>query len=233
MATLPVYFFWSEKYKTFVDILKACIATYPNYLEDKSIEIDQALFDKCTFLSSEHHIKGCFIKLEKIYELLNTLPENSYFLTTDVDIIIFPGHPLKELMDLYINNNADIVFMEEAPDMMSVNIGFILIKVCEANRQLYKRALDLAKKDPNGLDQNLIIDALKEYEGTCFLFPSELVGTTSTIIFNEKKNAKNRLTMQKKMMVFHALCDPTKPFENVFMQKIMQYKMLGLPIEFQ
>lgn len=230
---LPVFFMWSDNYKTFADILKACIGTYPDYLEDKSIYIEQSVFDKNLHKAPGHFFNGCFFKLEKTLELLNSLPENSYFLVTDVDIIVFPGKPLKQLIDVYINNNIDIVFMQEAPDMCTANMGFILVKVCDNNRNLFKRSMEFAKEDPNGLDQTFMNNALKEYEGTYFHFPSEFIGTSSTMIYHQNKNPKNCNALIQKMMVFHALCDPTQQFQSVFMQKIMQYKMLGIPIEFQ
>jgi hypothetical protein len=232
LATLPVFFMWSENYKTFADILKACIGMHP-YLEDKSLFIEQSVFNKSLYKDSSHFFSGCFFKLEKTLELLNSLPENSYFLVTDVDIIIFPGKPLKQILDVYMDNQIDIVFMQESPDRCTANMGFILIKVCDHNRRLFERSMEFAKEDPNGLDQNFVNKALQEYEGTYYHFPSEFIGTSSTLQYYSNASQKRQEETRKKMMVFHALCDPTKPFENVFMQKIMQYKMLGLPIEFQ
>ena len=82
---IPFYYIWTPKYKLFADILKEGIECYSNYLEDKGIFMTQEDFEATLTKTSEegHFMTGCYLKLERIMELLNSLPENSYFVFSD------------------------------------------------------------------------------------------------------------------------------------------------------
>jgi len=228
---IPYYFIWSQSYEYFAQMLKQCIACYSNILEDRSIFVEQSVFDEKIYKTpNAHFLQGCFIKLEKTYELLCTLPENSYFIFSDADVILFPNKKLNELLNLYIATDIDIVFMREGASSRTYNIGFSLIKVCDENRRLFQTVLELCKESPNELDQTLVNKALKSYNGTYHFFPTEFVCTTCVIAdYNTKKNiALTRDTY----MIFQAISDPTLPKEQMIYDKLSQYKLLGIPIEF-
>lgn len=225
MDSIPYYYIWTPNYKLLSTILQWGLSQY-SFLEEKSIFMEQSVFDTKMYKSPEHFLRGCFIKLEKTLELLETLPENSYFLFSDADILIFPERNLKGVIDLYISSNTDIVFMREAPDQDVSNIGFSLLKVCEQNRELFRNALTLSKEQPTNLDQTLVNEALKQYRGTHTYFPVEYVMTSSTIIWHtNNKKPINQL------MVFQPLCDPREGKESIQQQKLSQYKILGFPLE--
>jgi hypothetical protein len=230
MEKIPYCFIWSDNYKIFADILKNCINCYPNLLEDKSTYIPQSFFDQHLNKAPGHFLTGMFLKLEKTFELLNTLAENSYFIFSDADIIVFPNKAFEDLINLYVKVNADIVFMKETPNMLFSNVGFSLIKVCDVNRKLFRQALEMSTNEPTGLDGCFINEALKNYKGSHFYFPTEFVMTSSSLIYYGEKKYDTK--MKEQLMVFQALCDPTQSKESVLYQKLSQYKMLGIPIQF-
>jgi hypothetical protein len=221
---IPYVFIWTPKYEIFADVLKKGIKIYPE-LEDKSIFIPQEFFDAHSNKAPGHLMTGCSLKLLTAYEMLKTLPEDSYFIFSDADIILFPGKPLMELLNVYIRLGADCVFMRETMSMEFYNVGFSLLRVNQINRDLFLRALKKYESEPNGLDGSFINDCLKDYAGTCFYFPPELVATTSSVIDMDKKKA-SQYTMRTKIIVFQALCDAHKSSEQMIKQKLEQYKIL-------
>ena len=230
MTQIPYYFLWSQNYKIFADILKNCLSFYNDLFEDRSLFIDQSIFDKNMYKAEGHHFNGCFFKLQKTYDILHTLPEGSYFVMSDADVIIFPGKKLHELFELYIKMNADLVFMRDAPRLNVSNVGFILVRVCQVNRDLYKKVLLDCEKEPTSLDQSIVNNLLKSYEGSHFYFPHELVATTCTLKEGENENKERVGVMRTKCMVFQALCDGGVSKEQLIQQKLIQYKILGVPI---
>lgn len=231
MGPIPYYFLWSPNYEIFANILKVGIGQYPSIFQDCSIFIPQEQYDTTLHENVGHFLCGSYLKLEKTYELLCTLPEDSYFIFSDADILIFPGKPLEKLIQTYIDIQADLVFMREATKLDFYNVGFSLIRVNEKNRQLFKQTLEEAYKHPLGLDGSLLNDAMKTYTGSIFYFPHEFVMTSSTLIDVQQK--QNVSTMMQHLYVFQALCDPTRPKEERMFAKLMQYKSLGVPIEFR
>lgn len=231
--SIKYHYQWSENYKMFRDILKFSLELYPDVFEISDEFIPQEKWNPILDSSIDkglHPIAGCWFKVYKIHELLHTLPENSYFIFSDVDIIIFPDRKLKELMDLYVNMEADMVFMKEAQNRDSSNFGFAMYRVNEINRKLYDHMLEEIKLDPHGLDQCIFNECLKQYNGSHFYFPPELVMTASSAIDCQHKT-HNTATMFGKAMIYQAICDPTQGKESMIYQKIHQYKMFGIPFE--
>ena len=226
---IPYYFLWSQNYAPLANILKQGLYHYNTLFEDHSIFIDQSIFDSKMYKADGHHFNGCFLKLEKTHQLLHTLPENSYFILSDADVILFPGKPMKELFDLYMKLDADIVFMRDAPRLNISNVGFILIKVCKVNRDFYTKILERCKEEPTSLDQSIVNNMLKTYTGSCFYFPHELVATTCSIKEGDER-ISNISLMRSKCMVFQALCDGDIKKDDVIPQKLIQYKILGIQV---
>jgi len=223
--TIPYVFIWTPKYETFANILKKGLSMYPE-LEDKSIFLPQEFFDANSNKSPGHLMTGCSLKLLTAYEMLKTLPENSYFIFSDADVVLFPGKPLMELLKVYIDLEADCVFMRETMSKEFYNVGFSLLRVNDVNRKLFLDALKKYETEPNGLDGSFINTCLVDYTGSCFYFPPELVATTSTIIDMDKKKASLKI-MRSKIVVFQALCDAHNSSESMINQKLKQYMILG------
>ena len=169
---------------------------------------------------------GCSLKLMTTYEMLKTLPEGSYFIFSDADVILFPEKPLMDLLKVYIDLNVDCVFMRETMSREFYNVGFSLLRVNDINRDLFLRALKKYENEPNGLDGSFINECLKDYPGSCFYFPPELIATTSTVIDMDKKRASHSL-MRSKIIVYQALCDSHRSSEFMIKQKLEQYMILG------
>jgi hypothetical protein len=229
--TIKYHYQWSENYKMFRDILKFSLQLYPDVFEISDEFIPQEKWDnKIDNIKDKGWLAGCWFKVNKIHELLHTLPENSYFIFSDVDIIIFPNRKIKELMDLYVNIEADMIFMKEAQNKDYSNFGFSMYRVNEVNRKLFNRMLEEIKANPEGIDISILNKCLKDYDGSHFYFPPELVMTSSSLIDCSLK-PHNALTMMNKIMIYQALCDPTHGKESMIQQKIAQYKNFGMPFE--
>lgn len=225
---IPYYFIWSDKYQIFANILKQGIQCYSDTVEDKSEHYPQYIFDQSMNKAPGHFLCGCNIKLVRTLELLKTLPENSYFIFSDADIIVFPQRGLDKIIQDCMNNNLDIVFMREAPGRDCSNIGFSLIKVCDANRKLFEESLKLMEANPTGLDQYFVNEALKIYTGKHDYFPTESVGTSSTLIYYQNNEPHNFNTIMNTIVVFQALCNPENGTDSAIIQKLKQYEMFGI-----
>ncbi len=229
---IPYVFVWSENYKVFADCLKKSVQTYPSIFTDESQHIPQTEFDKSIYKIDGHFLNGCFIKLEKTLECLYTFPENSYFIFSDADIILFPNKQLPELINFYRTIEADIVFMRESLTNPISNIGFSLIRVNDHTRALFQTALQLAQQDPTSLDQTVVNKALQTFSGSHYYFPSEFVMTSSTMMEFESLSWNSFFsTIRPNCMVFQPLCNPTQTKEEVFQVKLSQYKQLNIDIE--
>ena len=223
---IPFYFYWTPNYKLFADVLKKQLTNYPGIFEDRGIYMSQEDFDATMYKSPGHFLNGCFLKLEKTYELLQTLPEDSYFILSDADIILFPGKPIGELFELYMKMGADLVFMRDIPSTKTYNCGFIFLKVNQVNRDFYKQVMEECKRTPTDLEQSIVNNLLKSYTGSLFYFPHEIVATTCTFIESDQRPS-NSLLMRSKCFIYQALCDADKSSQEVVQQKLTQYKILG------
>jgi hypothetical protein len=175
---------------------------------------------------------GCSLKLQAVYKLLHELPNDSYFIFSDADILLFPDQPFYELLDLYRKVGADIVFMREHYETWFSNVGFSFIKVNDVNKDLFARAIKMFETEPNGLDGSNINECLKTYTGTHFWFPSELVATTCSLK-QQDEIVHRQAKMRSKLIVYQALCDADKPTASQIYQKLEQYQILGIPIQFK
>ena len=230
---LPYYFLWSDNYKIFADILKNCIALHSNLFEVRDDYIPQEIFDKhLNHEKGAHFLQGCYLKVKKIKTLLETLPEHSYFIFSDADILVTPNPILKDLLELYMKSNVDLVFMRETRNNPFNNVGFGLYKVCQENRDLMSTVWQMAIETPEGLDGSLTNEALASYKGVYVQFPTEYVMTSCTHIDYEKITNVCNLT-KRTLCVFQALCDIGNSKDQMIFQKLSQFKSLGYPIEFQ
>jgi hypothetical protein len=231
---IPFYYIWTPKYKLFADVLKSGLSHYSNFLEDKELFMTQEDFEATLLKSSEegHFMTGCFLKIDRILELLHSLPENSYFLFSDADVILFPNKELKKLLDVYISSNIDCVCMRESMSSTVSNFGFCLFKVCDANRDLFIRILAMTKENPTGHDQTMLNDALKAYIGTHHFFPPEFVSTTSTLIDIHKRKS-NKSATKNAIMVHQVLIHGDIKGVNAIHAKTKEYReQFNISIEY-
>jgi len=221
---IPIYFVWSQKYKILAELLNKSLNEYTDHFVPMPIFIDQSVFDKECKPSAGHIISGCSVKIAKKYELLCNLPENSYFIFCDADIHVFKDKPFKELIDIYIKLNADLVCMKESMTSPIYNIGFNLIKVNEINRQLYKGILEEFTRVPDSLDQTVFNRDIVNYTGSIYYFSSELVCTTSCLGLLELQ--KNWQKMKENIIIFQPICNGecSNPIEI----KLRQYGVLDI-----
>lgn len=230
MGPIPYYFLWSKDYEIFVNILKLGLEQYPDVVEERGIYIPQEVYNETLNKAPGHFLCGSYLKLEKTYELLNTLPENSYFIFSDADILVIPEKQIGNLLNLYTSMGADMVFMREAANKPFYNIGFSLLRVNDKTRTFFKVVLEKAYKLRDGLDGSILNQSIKEFPGTVYFFPHELVLTSSTVFDIEHHLRLD--TIMPHVMVFQALCDPTKPKQERLIEKLQQYKAFGIPIVF-
>jgi len=223
---IPFYYYWTPNYEVFANVLKKGLTYYPGIFEDRGIYMTQEEFDATITKTEGAFLIGCFIKLYKIYELLQTLPENSYFVFSDADVILFDNKPIGELFQLYMKMGADLVFMRDMPSTKRYNCGFIFIKVCQKNRDFYKNIVEETKKVSKTCEQSLTNDLLKSYNGSLYFFPHELVATTCTIIECDQI-ATNSLLMRSNIIIFQALCNADQSADFRINQKLEQYRILG------
>jgi hypothetical protein len=221
---IPFYYIWTPKYKLFADVLKSGLSHYSNFLEDKELFMTQEEFEATLSKSSKegHFMTGCFLKIDHILELLHSLPENSYFLFSDADVILFPNKELQKLLEVYTSSNIDCVCMRESTVSSISNFGFCLFKVCDANKDLFIRILAMTKENPTGHDQTMLNDALKTYTGIHHFFPPEFVTTSSTLIDIYNRQSNKSIT-KNAIMVHQVLVDGTIKGNDAIQAKINEY----------
>jgi hypothetical protein len=236
MFPIPLYYIWTPKYEIFHHIFKDSLNCYKNVVEPRPIFLSQEEFDKT--IKESNSFGGWFLKIDTILDLLQTLPEDSYFIFSDADMYFFPEKQIKELLELSINSKIDITLMRESNLQNFSNIGFMLIRVCDQTRELFKMTHDIFDSGTNSTDQGLVNMALEKFTGTHANFPTIYVLTTCTVI-EIRKNKENYDDMFSKAMIFQPLPDGRLTGFEKRINKIMQFVGLGIdltsydPIKFQ
>jgi hypothetical protein len=161
---------WSEKYRFFHEILQNEVKE-PN-LRLEPIHIDQSVFDKELYQIEGHAWMGCCIKIDLLIQRLKDNignKETPYILFTDVDLIVKPG--IYDKLAKYLNGEIDstMVFLKEGDHL---NIGFILLKVCDEVIAFWEiiREKMVEKSDH---DQKYVNELIKEYTGTWSVFDTQ------------------------------------------------------------
>jgi hypothetical protein len=161
---------WSEKYRFFHEILQNEMKESNLRLEP--IHIDQSVFDKELYQSSGHAWMGCCIKIDLLIQRLKDHignKETPYILFTDVDLIVKPG--IYDKLTQYLNgeNDATMVFLKEGDHL---NIGFVLLKVCDEVIAFWEIIREKMTEKPDH-DQKYVNELIKEYTGTWSIFDSK------------------------------------------------------------
>jgi hypothetical protein len=209
MKKIPWFFIYSEKYAIFADIITSCISD--TYFDIYPIEKPQELFDKSMYKENNHFLNGMYIKNYEVYNLLNSLPENEYFIFSDADIIGFENE-LSQYLEECIKTNSDIYFLKERDN--HVNIGFMLIKNTSKVKELFKKVIDDHKVNTNELDQDVVNKYLLVWDGKYEMFSTEYV--TTNMHFN---------TLNKdKLCIFQPLCSAKNNYRENIIEKLLMYQ---------
>ena len=161
---------WSENYLFFRELLKDSI-TEDNFIV-KEIYIPQEKFDAELYkVDDKHFWDGSLIKVDAI---LNSLLEaknnsNEYILFTDIDIIVKPG--VYTLLEKYIEDKYDIVFLKEKSIL---NIGFMLLRVNDSVVTFWQSIRE-KMLNKGGLDQEYVNELIHTFTGKYTGFDEGLV----------------------------------------------------------
>jgi hypothetical protein len=171
VTQVPWYYMWSQKYRFFHEMLQNEVKE-PN-LRLEPIHIDQSVFDKELYQIEGHAWMGCCIKIDLLIQRLKDnigKKETPYILFTDVDLIVKPG--IYDKLTPYLNGEIDstMVFLNEGGGL---NIGFILLKVCDEVIAFWEIVREMMIEKP-GHDQGYVNTLIKEYTGTWSVFDTKV-----------------------------------------------------------
>jgi hypothetical protein len=180
MATdpLPWYYAYSPRYEVFHWMFQNRI-THPKFqLEPQFIE--QSVFDQVTYRDgATHYLCGCFIKQQRIYELLQTLPEDSYFLYTDVDYHVVNLEALWTSLEETMKRGVHMAFQYEPQgkpnDNCNINVGFGLFRVCATTREFFATVMKAAGGEEVKNDLDIITEFLPTFQGISEVIPSDVI----------------------------------------------------------
>ena len=210
MNKIPWFCVWSEKYGVFADILSSLVSD--TYFDLQLIEIPQELFDKNIYKENKHFLSGMFIKDYEIWKILNSFPEDKYFIFSDIDTIVFEKELYKYLIP-FLNKDNDIVFYKE--NDTHINVCFMLIKNTKKVKELYKKILDDHKINLDLCDGDVMNNMLKTWDGKYDTFSPEYI--TSNInydIFNKPLD---------NMCMFQACCTAFNNYKLNIIEKLLMF----------
>lgn len=211
---IPWYFIWSERYGVFCDILTGLVSE--KYFDLYPIEKAQELFDKTTYKKDLHFLCGMYLKLYQIVKILEIIPENQYFIFSDVDLVV-EEEALYNYLIPFMEKGIDMTFMKETDS--TVNIGFMLIKNSKYTKDLFNSVMKVINEDANLLDQAVINDLLTTWEGTYEVFSPKYV--TSNINTDVRKRENTEL-----ICVFQPLCTAFNNYRINILEKLISFKFL-------
>ena len=165
--TIPWYYMWSQKYRFFHELIQGQMNEAELNLQP--IFIDQSIFEKKLYQKENTHSwHGCTIKVDLLLQKLKTSSE-PYILFTDVDLIVKPG--IYKTLQPYIQEEQKMVFLKEGDN---VNIGFILLKVCEEVILFWENVRKKMLEIP-GHDQTYVNEMLSAYSGRWTTFDPQIM----------------------------------------------------------
>jgi len=159
---------WSQKYRFFHELIQTEMKE--PQLSLRPIFIEQSVFDRELYRTENAHSwNGCTIKVDLLIERLKSASE-PYILFTDVDIVVKPGvyttiHP-------YMEQGQTMVFIHEGDS--GVNIGFILLKVCDEVIRFWEDVRHTMRETP-GHDQTYVNQLLAHYSGKWTTFDPQII----------------------------------------------------------
>jgi hypothetical protein len=224
-AKLPWYYVYSPRYTAFHYMMQDCIRD--SRFELRPIFVEQSVFKKAYNPAAGHFMCGCYIKLEKILELLKTLPLYSYFLLTDNDVIVIKNEGLFEYLQVFMDKGVDMAFMRERVGEFQVNVGFQLFKVCPRVIRFFEEVIEITRSsntsETDKMDeQSIVVSLLPKFPGTIEIFDNTRIVLSN--MFNETNPKEN-------INAVHLLCGNHKDFRMNMYEKYMGIKALGAPVE--
>ncbi len=165
----PWFYVWSPLYRIFHEVLQFG-ARDCSGIALKPVFIPQSYFERRTTDLSDHAFTGIGIKIYCLIKSAESLPENTHFIFSDVDLIVGDknvGNLLKE----YEKN--DITAMrEKKDDDKNYNIGFMLIKNTLEVRQFFWKVLHRIQKEVK-LDQDIFNEEIQSFQGSHGFFDTK------------------------------------------------------------
>jgi len=191
--------------------------------------VDQSEFNKTTYIpGANHFLSGCLIKQEVILYILKSLPKDTYFLFTDIDIVILEQNGLFEYFQSHIQDNPDMVYMWENSDVVghngftNYNIGISLLRANDKTIAFYEKLIEKGKNQPDLLDQELVCSLLPEFDGKIDTFDRSVLCLSN--YYNETEPKSN-------VRIVQVLCGNSTNYKVNMMQKYMGAKSFGVAIE--
>jgi hypothetical protein len=213
MTKIPWFSVWSDKYGVFADILSSLISD--TYFDLQLIEVAQEIFDKNTYKENKHFLTGMFIKDYEIWKLLNTIPENEYFIFSDIDAIVFEEE-LYNYITPFLEKDNDIVFYKE--NDTNINVCFMLIKNTKKVKELYKMILDDHIDNPDECDGDVMNKILKRWNGKYDTFSPDYISSNINIIISNKNFAS--------ICVFQGSCTAFNNYKLNNLEKLLSFHYL-------
>jgi hypothetical protein len=211
---IPWYFLWSERYGVFCDILTGLVSD--KYFNLYPIEKPQELFNNTTYKKDLHFLCGMYLKDYEIMKLLEVIPENQYFIFSDVDLVV-EEEALYNYLTPFMEKGIDMMFMKENDDV--VNVGFMVIKNSTHTKNLFNSVMKVLNENANLLDQSVINNALKGWEGTYEVLSPKYITSNVNIDIRKKENTES-------ICVFQPLCTAFKNYRLNILEKLISFKYL-------
>lgn len=164
----PWYYVWSSRYRIFHEVLHFGARDISG-VSLRPICIPQTIFDRKTEDTQQHFLTGIGIKIYCLLKSLQGLPVNSYFLFSDVDLIVLDKELAVKLKEYEKN---DITAMREKKGLDEYNIGFMLIKHTPEVKQFFERVLQRIHKEMK-LDQDIFNEEIKQFSGSHGFFDTK------------------------------------------------------------
>jgi Nucleotide-diphospho-sugar transferase len=223
--SLSWYYVYSQRYEVLHYMLQDTIKdTRFNVVP---LFVDQSEFNKTTYKkNADHFFAGCFIKQEIIVRILKKLPTGTYFLFTDVDMVILNDDGLYDFFKTYMDRGIDMVYMWEGSDSNSdiknCNVGFALLKACPQTIAFFETVLEKAPTSQNMYDMQVMLPLFSEFPGKIELFDKNVICLSN--YFNETEPKSG-------IKVVQVLCSNNKDYHHNMYQKYCGIKAFRLPIE--
>lgn len=216
--SLSWYYVYSQRYEALHHMLKDTVKD--PQLNLVPLFVDQAEFNKTTYKEGTNHFfSGCFIKQEIILYILKKIPTGTYFLFTDVDMVILNNNGLYDFFKTYMDRGVDMVYMWEGS---GCNVGFALLKACPETIAYFESVVEKAATSQDLYDMEIMLPLFANFPGKIELFDKKVICLSN--YFNETEPKSG-------IKVVQILCSNSKDYRRNMYEKYCGAKAFGLPIE--
>ena len=222
---IPWYYVYSDRYEAFHYMFQSQIQT--SGFELKPLYVEQSTFDQVTYREGLYHfLCGCFIKQEFMYKLVHELPEDSYFLFTDVDYIITDEAKLHRYISRLMERKVELAFQYEPQrrevSQFDINVGFCLIRVCANTRAYFTEVMRRAENETVKNDLDIMASVLETYPGRFKTIRKDIICMP---------NLLDTLENRDNLMAIPILCDMSTDYKENLKSKYESAKSYGLPMQ--